>query len=322
MRFTIYGAGAIGGVLGVRLAVAGHDVRLIARGAHRDAMRERGLRLESPDGVETVRTAVAGEPSELEWTSDDVAVLAMKSQHTLDALDALAGCAPAVLPIVCAQNGVANERTALRFFTNVYGICVMCPAEHLEPGVVVAQCSPLVGLFDLGRYPSGSDALAREIAAALESARYESVVRNDVMAWKYAKLLLNLGNVVQATCAPKTGRKALVALARIEGETVLQAASIPYVSAAVDQARRGNLLQMRPVAGRTRGGGSTWQSLTRGAASLETDYLNGEIVLLGREHGVPTPVNALLQETGRRAASERLAPGSLRADELLAAVPA
>jgi 2-dehydropantoate 2-reductase len=101
---------------------------------------------------------------------------------------------------------------------------------------------------------------------------------------------------------------------------VLQAASIPYVSAEEDEARRGDLLQMRPVAGRMRGGGSTWQSLTRGAASLETDYLNGEIVLLGREYGVATPVNALLQETGRRAAVERLAPQSLRADELLAAL--
>jgi 2-dehydropantoate 2-reductase len=321
VRFTIYGPGGIGGVLGAQLALAGNDVRLIARGAHAEAIRERGLRLESPDGVEIVRLPVADEPGRLDWSADDVVALTMKSQDTPAALDALAACAPADLPVVCVQNGVANERTALRFFRNVYGICVMCPTEHLEPGVVVAQCSPLVGLFDLGRYPSGSDDVAGEIAATLESSGYESVVRDDVMRWKYAKLLLNLGNVVQATCAPKTGRRELIARARREAEGVLEAAGISYVSAAEDEARRGDLLETRPVAGRERGGGSTWQSLVRGATTLETDYLNGEIVLLGREHGVATPVNALLQETGRRAVVERLAPESLRADELLAQLP-
>ena len=70
------------------------------------------------------------------------------------------------------------------------------------------------------------------------------------------------------------------------------------------------------IEGRPRAGGSTWQSVARGAGSVETDYLNGEIVLLGRQFGVATPVNALLQHSrGRRsrAARPRLAAGGRRA---------
>ena len=71
---------------------------------------------------------------------------------------------------MCAQNGVANERAALRLFANVYGMCVMCPTGHLEPGVVEAYSSPVTGLLDIGRYPErASTRTAREIASAARS---------------------------------------------------------------------------------------------------------------------------------------------------------
>ena len=52
MRFVVYGAGAIGGVIGARLHQHGHEVVLIARGAHLEAIRARGLRIESADAAE------------------------------------------------------------------------------------------------------------------------------------------------------------------------------------------------------------------------------------------------------------------------------
>ena len=76
----------------------------------------------------------------------------------------------------------------------------------------------------------------------------------------------------------------------------------------------------RPADGADRVGSSTWQSLLRQTGTTEVDYLNGEIVLLGRLHGVPTPANALLQATIRRMAVEAVAPGTLAADELLQAL--
>ncbi len=66
-----------------------------------------------------------------------------------------------------------------------------------------------------------------------------------------------------------------------------------------------------------RGGGSSWQSLARRAGSIEADYLNGEIALLGRLHGVATPVNAALQEVANELARAGDPPESLSFAELL-----
>ncbi|HEX4906555.1 MAG TPA: 2-dehydropantoate 2-reductase N-terminal domain-containing protein [Acidimicrobiales bacterium] len=313
MRLVVHGAGGIGGVIAARLHQSGHDVVAIARGAHLDAWRANGLRLQTPDEDVVLDVPVVGHPSELKLGADDVVLLTMKSQDTVGALADL----PPDVAVVCAQNGVANEREVLRRFERAYGICVMMPTSFTEPGIVQAQSSPITGLLDIGRYPDGVDELAGAVAAALRASTFESVPRLDIMRWKHAKLLMNLGNAVQALCEPG-GTKELIERVRAEGVAVLTAAGIPFVSTEEDAARRGDLLTMRPVAGAMRGGGSTWQSFARGTGSIETDHLNGEIVLLGRLHGVPTPVNALVQLLANDAARRRTPPGSMTAGEVLA----
>ncbi|MDM4778016.1 hypothetical protein QTS76_02020, partial [Micromonospora sp. b486] len=67
------------------------------------------------------------------------------------------GTAGERLPVVLAQNGVANEPAALRRFARVHPVCVWLPATHLEPGVVVANGHPHPGMLHIGRYPSGAD---------------------------------------------------------------------------------------------------------------------------------------------------------------------
>ena len=62
MRFVVYGAGAIGGVIGARLFQSGHDVALIARGAHYDAIRDHGLRIQSPADDATLPIPVVDHP--------------------------------------------------------------------------------------------------------------------------------------------------------------------------------------------------------------------------------------------------------------------
>jgi 2-dehydropantoate 2-reductase len=88
----------------------------------------------------------------------------------------------------------------------------------------------------------------------------------------------------------------------------------------VDRERRGDLLQPQPINGQPRSGGSSWQSLARGTGSIEADYLNGEIVLLGRLHGVPTPVNELARQLANKAAREGTPPGTYTPDQVLAMV--
>ena len=90
-----------------------------------------------------------------------------------------------------------------------------------------------------------------------------------------------------------------------------------HVDDAEHEAARADFRLAR-LPGQERSGGSTWQSLARGAGSIESDYLNGEIVLLGRLHGVPTPVNAVLQRRARQAVAAGSAPRTTRAQDLLA----
>ncbi|MGP8010101.1 MAG: ketopantoate reductase family protein [Acidimicrobiales bacterium] len=144
MRAVIYGAGAIGGVIGARLFQSDHDVVFIARGDNYDALFQNGIRLETPDETATLHVPVVEDPAALSYSSSDVVLLAMKGQDTLDALRRLVTVVPASTAIVCAQNGVENERVALRMFENVYGMCVMCPATHLVPGVVRPVRRPLL----------------------------------------------------------------------------------------------------------------------------------------------------------------------------------
>ena len=318
MRFVIYGAGAVGGVVGGRLFQAGHDVTLVARGDHLLALRHGGLTLRSPDATATLPVPAVGSPADANLADGDVVVLAMKGQHAVAAVAELAAVAPPGIAVVCAQNGVENERVALRSFADVYAMAVMLPASHLEPGIVEASSSPVTGLLDLGRYPVGVDATAEAVAAALSGATFSSQAQADIVRWKYRKLLLNLGNAVQAVTGRVGRRNPLVARLVEEGEAALRAAGIDYASVDEEAERRGDLVQVRAVGGRQRPGGSSWQSLARGVGSIESDYLNGEIVLLGRLHDVPTPANELMQRLARRLAAEGRPPGSLTTDEVLA----
>jgi 2-dehydropantoate 2-reductase len=318
MRFVVYGAGAIGGVVGARLFQNGFDVALIARGAHYEAIRDRGLRIQSPDDDETLAIAVADHPSQLELTDDDVVILAMKSQDTIAACAALDGCAPAGIAVACFQNGVENERVVLRHFAGTYAVCVMSPTSHVDPGIVIAQSAPVSGLLDIGCYPAGLDDRAHAIAGALNASTFHSIPRPDVMRWKYTKLLMNLANSIEATVVPSPEVGDLVKRVRAEGEACLRAAGIDFASAEEDKERRADRMHVQPVNGEFRGGGSSWQSLARGTGSIETDYLNGEIVMLGRIHGVATPANALMQRVAVEQARIGAVPKSVPVETLLA----
>lgn len=327
MRYVIIGAGAVGGTVGGRLAGAGHEVVLVARGAHRAALEKHGLRLIVPQGERVHRLPVVEEPGALgPLRADDVLALAVKTQDSAEALRVWAaapveggGTAAERLPLLCAQNGVESQRMALRVFRRVYGVCVWMPCTHLEPGVVSAAGQPLSGMLTLGRYPHGADDTARRVSADLEQAYFEAPVVPDVRRWQYAKLLANLSNALGALCGPdgdgEPGAR-LRARLRAEGEAVLTAAGIAWTPPEEERAVRGDKISQVELPGVTRGGNSSWQSLVRGTGSVEADYLNGEIVLLGRLHGVPTPLNDLLRRLADQWARERRPAGSLPLEEL------
>src|SRR5581483_10253715 len=99
MRFVVFGAGAIGGAVGARLHQSGHAVTLIARGAHLEAIRRDGLTLLTPVERAVLTLPVADGPGGVQWTGDEVVLLATKSQDTLRALTALRDAAGGAVPV-------------------------------------------------------------------------------------------------------------------------------------------------------------------------------------------------------------------------------
>jgi 2-dehydropantoate 2-reductase len=134
---------------------------------------------------------------------------------------------------------------------------------------------------------------------------------------KLAKLLVNVGNAVRALCGTDPPPRRLLELVAAEARAAFTAARLDWVPPDEYEARRAGIVKLRPVPGAQRIGSSTAQSLARGTGSVETDYLNGEIALLGRLHGVPTPANALVCELIRDAVARGIPPGTLTEDALL-----
>ncbi len=104
--------------------------------------------------------------------------------------------------------------------------------------------------------------------------------------------------------------------ATAEAQSVLRAAGIDAASAAEEEQLRSSIDLSREVPGLVEAGSSSWQSLVKGSRSIEVDYLNGEIVLLGRIHGIRTPINSALQRIANDFAHNGAAPRSWSIEQM------
>lgn len=331
-RYVFIGAGAIGSAVGGLLAEQGVRVLLVARGHHGAAMIENGLTVRCPDTTVPVTPPTVTGPEDVRLGPDDVLVLTTKTQQADAALDQWAdvgvyegdhrvGRAADLLPVLTALNGVASEEIALRYFTRVYAVCVWFPAVLLDPGEVIVRSAPPRGVFHVGRYPRSDDPgdadLFRRLSDDWGAAGIQITTPEAVMDWKYRKLISNLGNVLQALLGDGGAASDLREAVETEARAVLGAANIAVSSDAEIAGGPGAELVMQPVPGEPEQlGGSTWQSLVRGTGTVETDYLNGEIALIARRHGLSAPINTRLTTLARRAAATGQRPGAISAAEL------
>ena len=318
MRFIIYGAGAVGGTIGSRLFQHGKDVILICRGAHLEAIRLSGLNFLTPDEDLMLGIPAVSHPQEIEFKPGDVVVFAMKTQDSLEAMLALRESAGNEVPVICAQNGVYNEPLASRFFKNVYGMLVMLPASFLEPGVVMSESKSASGVLDAGRFPTGIDPIIEGVTSALTTSNFSAQPSADIMPWKYAKMLINLRNSLKAVADDFDAFSKISSGVIKEAIVCFEAAGITYTAREDYLARRSDLIELAPIKGQKRAGDSTEQSILRGANSIETDYLNGEIVKLGYLHGITTPLNRLAQQLANEVVAGNLAMHSVSIDDFLA----
>ena len=150
----------------------------------------------------------------------------------------------------------------------------------------------------------------------MEAANIVSVPTTDTMAWKYTKLVINTSNAIDAACDPGAETKPLRDRLHAEAFACFDAAGIRYRTLKEMRERRGDLMKNGKIDGVGRAGGSSWQSLENGRPDNEVDFLNGEIVQLGRLHGVPTPANTAMQNLMTRMTRDGIAPRSLGMDEI------
>ncbi len=325
MRFVVYGAGAVGGVLGGHLALQKHDVLLICRESHAQAIRkQKGLRLKSATGEYFANVDAAVEISQEQFHADTCVLFTSKSNHTEACSDVLAGAAPPETRVVSFQNGIANEEIIARNFAQSYGGVCRMTCSFLQPGQVSYRRQ---GRLIVGKYPKGTDAFAKTLAGILNEAGFDTAVSKNIMGDKWLKLAANLQSAFHAIIDSRDHDGLEFVDLKVgvleEAKKILAAAKIRARSCDGRDASLSDLIrELKKPHGR-RGlssvkiNNSTWQNLYLGRPELESGFFHGPIIALGREHGITVPFNEVALEQVVRCRDEKLGPGALRAAEIL-----
>lgn len=319
MKILVVGAGAIGGYVGARLALAGHAVTLLGRKALADAVAARGLRLIEPEGefvVTDCRVALSAAEAFTCSERFDLALFTVKTYDTQSAVAELRPYAGRISRCLSLQNGVSSESLlsdALGSAKVVAGT-ILNPVSIREPGVVVLEKRKGgIGLSEASRLRVDERLLG--LAGQLRQAGFVVRTYVDARSMKWSKLLLNLiGNATSAILDLNTMqifadkrafsieiaalREAIrVARAHKIGFVGLPGYPVPLLAAAI-RCLPLPLLQPLLIPLVARGRGSKMPSLhidLHGSRPRsEIDELNGAVVRAGEAAGVATPANSLL----------------------------
>ncbi len=166
MRFVVYGAGAVGSVLGGHLALKKHDVLLVCREPHAKAINDNGgLRMKSATGEYVADLKAVTALGEADLQGDVCVIFTPKSNDTESCVETLAAVAPPDIPIVSFQNGISNEDIIAGTFENVFGGVCRMTCSLLQPGHVSFRKS---GRLIRRQTPAGRPQLSQDAGADLE----------------------------------------------------------------------------------------------------------------------------------------------------------
>lgn len=295
MKWIVMGAGGVGGYFGGRLAQAGEEVWLVARGEHLDALRRDGLRVESVAGDFRLDSVHAVEdPSEA--GEADVVLVAVKSWQTHDAARALRPVVGPGTVVASLQNGAtaAEEIGAVVGTEHVLGGTCRLVAFLAGPGAVThAGLEPTVVLGELdGRRTER----ARRVADALDGCQgVQAILSDDIQRDIWTKFLFiasvsGVGAAARVSldrCRAVPETRALLESAMREVEAVARARGVALAQDVVDAT-------LRFVDGLPEGATASMQRDIMDGRPSELESQNGTVVLLGRELGVPTPTHDAL----------------------------
>lgn len=294
MRIAVFGPGGVGGYFGAHLARAGHEVHLIGRGAHLEAVRAAGLRVEGPKGAFGARPASAtSDPSAVGPV--DLVLVAVKNWQLIEAAPALApliGPATVVLPLL---NGVeAHEILAEALGPDhvLGGLCRII-AYIAAPGVIRHVGAEPTIIF--GELDNRRSERVETLRAAFIASGFGAIVPPDihVAIWEKFMLVCTWSGLGAVTRAPigvwlrLPGTRALAEAALREVVAVANARGVALDPAQVEATLR--FLDTMPYEGTA----SMQRDIMEGRPS-ELEAQNGAVVRLGQAAGVPTPVHGFL----------------------------
>lgn len=287
MHIAVMGAGAVGAYFGALLARAGHNVTLIARPSHAQAIAQRGgLTVESRDFTGIIPLKAVSEPSGV--AGADIILFCVKSADTESAGCEMRPHLSSSATVICLQNGVDNaERLTPVIGRKAVPAAVYVATEMAGPGHVKHH-----GRGELVLGPSlASESIAKEFTQS----GVPTTVSETVRAVLWEKLVLNCAyNALSAVPQLSYHRLLQVegtheVICDVVGECVAVAEALG-IALPADMMERTMALALAIPNQLS----STAQDLARGKPT-EIDYLNGYVVRKGRESGVPTPANLVLQ---------------------------
>ena len=291
MKIAIVGAGGVGGYFGAKLAQSGADVTFIARGAHGAAIREKGLRVYSPNGDVLVHPAKAmSDPAMIGKV--DVVMFCVKLWDVESAAEA---CRPLVGPdtaVICFQNGVDAEDRAAAILgaEHVVGGVAAIAALIEAPGTI--RHTGTMAWLKYGEMDRRDSPRLEAFDAACRKAGFEASLSPDITVdiWRKFAFLAPFAGATGATRMP-------IGPILADADTRRLFADLIAETVAVGRARGARLengiedKQLAFAAGLpAEMKASMLGDLERGNR-LELDWLTGAVVRLGREHGVATPVS-------------------------------
>jgi 2-dehydropantoate 2-reductase len=305
MKIGVLGAGGVGGYYGARLASAGAEVGLIARGDHLAAIRERGLQVRADDGDFTVRLAASDDPAEI--GPCDAVLFCVKSYDT-DRAAALLG--PLLSPetgVLSLQNGVDNEeRIASRTGPeHVLGGVSFILAHIAEPGVVEQIGSVRRVIF--GELDGARSERVTRLLAEFQKAEIDTELADDirVVLWDKFAYLCALAGLTAATRLPIDKLLAVPETRNLFRDVVREVALVARAEG-IELAE--DIVDQKTAFAETLGPDS-YSSLHHDLVTghrLELDALHGELTRRAARHGIPVPVSEMIYSLLRPWELERL----------------
>ena len=293
MRIAVMGAGGVGGYLGAKLARGGHDVTLIARGEHLEALRRRGLRISGAESLEVSGLQATDRPAEIGTV--DTVLFCVKLYDTQAAAELIRPLLGQDTFVVTVQNGVesAARIAAVIGPERALAGAAYFPANIVAPGEI-AWLGRMAGkpLIAFGEPGGGSSPRAREFARICNAAGVEAAVFEDTerMIWEKFCLIAGSSAATALTRLPvgpvRSDPDSRWMLARAIDEAAAVGRALGVQLPDDVEERVLGLLDSSPANGKT----SQLVDLERGRR-LELEWLSGTVVRLGSEHGVPTPVH-------------------------------